>query len=168
MKELVLGCGAKRKKMLARNGDAEYSDPTYVDINPDCDPHLVWDLNDRPLPFADGEFDEIHAYEVLEHIGRQGDWRGFFEEFSEYYRILKPGGYMIGSCPMYNDRWAWADPGHTRVITKETFIFLDQDNYAQVGETAMTDYRFVWSGDFKVEHFSQAEGTFYWVLKRGR
>ena len=90
MKELVLGSGHKSRKVLSSDKDKEYKNAVTLDINPDCNPDVVWDLNERPLPFEDKEFDEIHAYEVLEHIGTQGDYRGFFEEFEEYYRILKP------------------------------------------------------------------------------
>lgn len=88
---------------------------------------------------------------MLEHIGTQGDWRGFFEEFSEYHRILKPNGYLCGSTPPWNGLWAWADPGHTRILAPHTWVFLSQEQYRlQVGKTAMTDYRAVYQGDFKV------------------
>lgn len=112
-----------------------------LDINDDCKPDIVWDLNKRPLPFEDGEFNEIHTYSVLEHIGRQGDCVGFFEEFNEYGRIMKLGGKMFISVPLYDDVWAWSDPGHTRILTKETFSYLNKEMYKQLGETSLTDYR---------------------------
>lgn len=92
MKELILGAGSNKIKKMWFGDNKKYSNPTYLDIDPRTSPDILWDLNQRPLPFEDESFDEIHAYEVLEHIGKQGDWRGFFEEWNEYYRILKPEG----------------------------------------------------------------------------
>lgn len=152
MPELLIGSGARCQKQIVLRG-AEWTDLVTLDINPDHKPDLVHDLNVLPYPFADNTFDEIHAYEVLEHMGQQGDWRFFFAQFSEFWRILKPNGLLCGTSPDSSSRWAWGDPGHARVISPESFVFLDQDNYtAQVGKTPMTDYRFVYSADFKVIH----------------
>jgi SAM-dependent methyltransferase len=157
MRELLIGAGNARTKKLWREGATPaFDDVVTLDIDPLCQPDVLWDLNERPLPFADEEFDQIHAYEVLEHVGRQGDWRGFFAEFSEYWRILAPAGVLILSCPKWDSPWAWGDPGHTRVIGTQCFTFLDQDAYAdQVGKTAMTDYRAVWRHCFKLVHQSE-------------
>ena len=154
MKELVLGCGHYRKKRIYHDSD-EYVDPFFIDNDPSCIPDIVFDLNEvtvagGKLPFKDNEFDEIHAYDVLEHIGRQGDIKRFFREFSEYYRVLKSDGLFFITCPNLG-KWAWGDPGHTRVITKETITYLSQDAYAeQVGITQMSDYRYYWRGNFKL------------------
>lgn len=168
MRELLLGAGNARRKKLYRPGEQDWDELVTLDIDPACGPTVVWDLNDRPLPFADGEFDAIHAYEVLEHVGQQGDWRAFFEEFAEYYRILKPGGHLIISCPKWNSPWAWGDPGHTRILGSEQFTFLDASQYgAQVGTTAMTDYRAVLRCDFRlVYEQSISEHNMLYALQR--
>lgn len=168
MKELLIGAGNARHKKLYKPGREQFEDVTTLDVDPRCKPDVLWDLNDRPLPFADGEFDELHAYEVLEHVGRQGDWRGFFNEFAEYWRILKPGGALIISVPRPDSLWAWGAPGHTRVLSLKTFTFLDRDEYAgQVGVTAMTDYRDVWPHCFKLaQHCDDgADGALYVLIK---
>ena len=149
-RELLLGAGTRRNKPFYLPSHEGWHDLTTIDIDPDHKPDVVWDLNQRPLPFDDDSFDEIHAYEVLEHIGTQGDWRGFFEEFSEYARILKTGGHLFATVPWWQDAWAWGDPGHTRVIQPQTLGFLSQSFYEQVGTTPASDYRFVWKHDFSI------------------
>lgn len=155
MSELLLGCGSSREKKLSLEGRAEWSSLTTLDHNPDHKPDVVHDMEVLPLPFEDERFEEIHAYEVLEHIGRQGDWRFFFAQFSDLWRLLKPGGVVLGTVPLPTSVWAWGDPSHTRVIPKESFTFLNQPAYEQVGRTAMSDFRFVYRADFDIIHLAE-------------
>lgn len=139
-----------------------------LDFNADHKPDLVWDLNERPLPFDDNFFDEIHAYEVLEHLGKgQGDWRSWFSEWSEWYRLLKPGGMFFGTSPGPQSPWLWGDPSHTRAISLESLVFIHQPSYtAQVGVTPMSDFRFVFQGDFEGKHFRVNETqTFEYIME---
>lgn len=166
MSELLIGCGNSRKKKLTFPGISdEFSDLTTLDIDPSTNPDVVHDLNVLPLPFADNSFDEVHAYEVLEHTGRQGDWKFFLDQFGELYRILKPGGYLCASVPMWDSPWAWGDPGHTRVITKGSLVFLNREEYQQLGDTAMTDYRPWLTCDFVTIAVSEQNETMGFVLQ---
>ena len=167
MKELILGSGYSDKKLLTIDGNTTYKNPITLDINANCCPDVVWDLNNRPLPFVNEEFDEIHAYEVLEHIGIQGDYKRFFEEFSEYYRILKVGGYICASVPKWDSIWAWGDPSHTRVINAGTLAFLSQDMYEdQLGKTAMTDFREIYKGNFKCVYGELIKESYFFILEK--
>lgn len=156
MPSLLLGCGNDRTKKVALSGAASWTGELIaLDFNPDCGADVVHDLDIRPLPFADEAFDEIGCYDVLEHLGRQGDWRGFFEEFTEYWRILKPGGLFGIIVPVGRD--ALADIGHTRFFSASYFRFLDQAWYAAQlakGE-AVTDYRWAWKRDFETVAMQQ-------------
>jgi len=164
-RELVLGAGNYPYKKIY-NSSKEYVNPYRVDIDPLCNPDLVLDLNTNELPFADSLFDEIHMYEVLEHLGTQGDYNHFFAFFSEVARVLKPNGLFIASVPAPNTPWVWGDPGHTRAITPECLIFLDQEEYeVQVGKTPMTDYRGIYKAHLKRVLLQEKDGTFYFVLK---
>jgi SAM-dependent methyltransferase len=163
--ELLLGCGASRAKKLSLGGRFEWAALTTLDYNADHKPDVVWDLNDTELPFEDDTFDEIHAYEVLEHVGRQGDWKFFFAQWSDFWRILKPDGLFFGTCPAATSPWAWGDPSHTRIIGPECLIFLNQPAYAQVGTTPMSDFRFVYRADFDVIHSNTVGDQFEFALK---
>jgi len=160
MKELLLGCGSQTKKYLAIQGKEKFENVVRLDINKDHNPDIVWDLRQHPLPFSDNEFDEIHCYEVLEHLAYQGDYEFFFSEFSEYARILKPNGFFFASVPSNDSVWAFGDPSHKRVIMEQNLTFLNQDSYKQIGETAMSDFRYLYKADFKLI-FSQKEKDFY-------
>jgi len=158
MSELLLGCGSNRVKKLAVNGRTDWQALTTLDYNADHRPDVVYDMAQLPLPFADDSFDEIHAYECLEHVGSQGDFRFFFAQFSDLWRILRPGGVIVGTVPLPSSPWAWGDPSHTRVIPKESFVFLCQPQYtAQVGITPMSDFRFCYRADFDVVHMREKD-----------
>lgn len=166
MKSLLLGCGHSRKKHVSGSWTTpEWGELTTLDINPDCNPDVVHDLNVLPLPFDDNTFDEIHAYDVLEHTGRQGDYAFFFAQFYEFWRIMKADGFLVVKVPAWDSPWAWGDPGHTRVITEGTLLFLDQREYQQLGDTAMTDYRGIWKGDFRPFAAKAGEHDFAFILR---
>jgi SAM-dependent methyltransferase len=160
MRELLIGCGNRRQKTLNTPNGLDLVNVTTLDIDPNVGADVVHDLDVLPYPFDDDSFDEIHASEVLEHTGRQGDWRFFFGQFDEFWRILKPEGLLCASCPSLTSRWAWGDPGHTRVIQPETLLFLERPQYAQLGRTAMTDYRAYFRSDFDIV-FSEDDGESY-------
>ena len=148
--ELLLGCGSSRERRIIIDGRRVWSRLVTLDHNVDHRPDVVHDMEVLPYPFADDTFDEVHAYEVLEHLGQQGDFRTFFAQFSELWRILKPGGFLAATCPSWRSMWAWGDPSHRRVITSGTLVFLDQAEYVrQVGKTAMSDFRFCYRADFR-------------------
>lgn len=63
-----------------------------------------------PLPFADGAFDLVCAFEVFEHVETDE------ELFAEIARVLAPGGVLFFSCPMNPDYFTYYDEvvGHVR------------------------------------------------------
>ena len=164
--ELLIGCGSKWDKRLTCDGSKEWSSLTTLDYNPDHKPHVVWDLTQGSLPFEDNSFDEIHAYEVLEHTGSQGDYRFFFKQFSDFWRVLKPGGHLLATCPSKHSIWALGDPSHTRILVKENLVFLSQQAYAdQVGKTSMSDFRNIYTANFEPSFVDEGEETFMFVLR---
>jgi len=166
--ELLIGSGSRTHKDLVVEGiPAAFINVTRLDNNADHEPDVVWDLQQHPLPFEDNSFDEIHAYEVLEHLAQQGDYKFFFAEFCEYWRILKPGGLFIASVPSRSSVWAWGDPSHTRIIQPQSMVFLDQDEYTrQVGVTTMSDFRYLYKAHFKTVYSREEEGgRFYFALR---
>lgn len=158
---LILGAGNARNKRLSESCDSFYRYTPHaeetvhtVDIDKQTRPDFVHDLAMMPWPLKRTEYDEIHAYEVLEHFGAQGDFRALFAHFGQLWWTLKEGGKLYASVPA--GRWAWGDPGHTRFITLETLTFLFREEYQkQVGITAMTDYRDYLVGDWELVKYHQ-------------
>lgn len=178
---LILGAGTQKPtRRISLLGSSEFFDEKdeviTLDMNDALSPNVVFDLSmlhlGGGLPFLNNYFDEIHAYEVLEHVGQQGDWLGFFREWKDYWRILKPGGTFHGSSPRYDSIWLWGDPGHTRCMDARTFaVLLSQKHYEEgVGKSTMSDYRAWWPKPYSfkalaVEVPADNESTFY-VLEK--
>lgn len=165
--ELLLGCGNSRIKRITPSwGSSEWTKLVTLDIDPNCGADVLCDFS-QGLPFADATFDEVHAYDVMEHAGSQGDYRAFFRDFGEVNRVLKPGGLVCGITPHWHGPWLWNDPGHCRSISFETLAFLDQTMYTrEVGVTSMTDYRWLWKGDLRIEARDVQNDSCLWILRK--
>jgi SAM-dependent methyltransferase len=160
-----------------------------VDNNPRCEPDYLMDLRAmywltytkcKPehkdllevgsqidnLRFRDNSFDEVHAYEVLEHLGALGDEYLFFGHFQEIWRILKDGGLLCATVPSRYSQWLWGDPGHKRAILPASLVFLSQEHYAEhVGQGPASDYRNIYSGNFHIVASVDNEETHKFVLQ---
>lgn len=153
--QILLGCGNSRVRKL---GEGDWSNLVTLDLNPSCGADVIHDMESLPLPFADNSADEIHAYEVLEHQSRQGDWRFFFDQFSDFWRVLKHGGKLYLTVPSPLGPWALGDPGHCRIIHPYMIYFLSQSAYGQIDQgSPMTDYRWYYHADFNIVHLQTTE-----------
>lgn len=157
MKRLIMGCGQTFK---------DNKEAVRLDINKDHKPDVVWDLNKHPLPFKDETFSDIQAHAILEHLGTQGDAKFFFDEFSEYWRILKPLGTFHASIPDFRSQDAWGDPSHRRIMTIQTISFLSQDYYDLVGKTSMSDFRYLWKKNFNLIDYHVKEECLHFLLQK--
>jgi hypothetical protein len=172
-RELLLGCGHSRvKRVIVDPAHDDWSNLTTVDYMRACKPDVIADLRYKdwaimfPGRWSDADqYDEIHAYEVLEHLGFQGSIIDFFASFYNCWRLLKPGGYLAATVPCLTSSWLWGDPGHTRVVSKESLIFLSRDAYGQLGMTSMSDYRADWDGDFETVRADIVGDTLIFVLR---
>lgn len=190
-RELLLGCGHSRDKRIDPRDFMPQQKPLPPDLRIwrgqldtldymlECRPDYVcnlqrvpWQVHDLcdpselPTVLGESSYDEVHAYEVLEHLGRQGDYRSFFSHFSEVWRILKPGGYLCATCPSRFSQWLWGDPGHCRAVLPCSLVFLNQPQYdAQRGATSMSDYRRDYRADFDIVGTSDDHTTHKFVLQ---
>jgi len=170
MKELLIGCGNDRRKRLHLDDPPTWDELVTIDHDPNCGADVVHDLEELPWPFEDNEFDGVHAYEVLEHLGRQGDYKSFFAHFTEIYRVLKHGGHLFATVPAWNDIWAWGDPSHTRIISRASLVFLDSKQYHDQVDghgtrSPMTDFRWLWKGDFEPIAANDMPGHLWFALR---
>ncbi len=65
------------------------------------------------LPFEDNSFDLVTAFDLLEHLDDK-------KALTEFYRIIKPNGYLILTVPAFNFMWSMHDEAvhHKRRYSK--------------------------------------------------
>lgn len=105
---------------------------------------MVHDLNTTPLPFSDGQFQEILAQDVLEHLEYPTLLR-------DLHRILAVGGKLTIRSPHFTSRNNFVDPTHKKLFTCDTLDFFVKDS--SFSKSAEREYYF----DF---HFSKTEKVY--------
>lgn len=130
---LNLGCG-ERYEEGATNVDF-YA--TRVDVRHDLD--LI------PYPFGDSTFDEVHCYNVIEHLEK------VIPVMEELHRISKPGCRITIRVPHFRSACLYEDLTHKHGFAWRSFDIFAQDgsvygNYTssryRILSRAYTPYKF--------------------------
>lgn len=108
MKKLNLGCGNE-----AIVGWVNHD----VVALPNVD--VVHDLESRPWPFANDEFDAIRAHHVLEHLSNT------VGSMQEIHRICRDGARVEIRVPYWNSRDMATDPTHRSQFSEHSFDYFD-------------------------------------------
>lgn len=92
-----------------------------MDLSPAYHPDFQHDITDFPWPFADGEFDELRCWHVLEHLPA-GMTR--VAVMNEMHRVLRPGGELSIEVPVFPFWTAIADPTHVSYFVPQSFDYF--------------------------------------------
>ncbi len=106
MKSLNLGCGTDIRAGWVN-----------LDVAPLAGVDVVHDLNQLPLPFADGEVEHVCAKDVLEHVH-------YVDVLRDLCRILRSGGTLAIQVPHFTSADNFIDPTHIRLFSIRTFDFF--------------------------------------------
>jgi SAM-dependent methyltransferase len=110
----------------------------FIDISPaavarlKAEGGLATDGTIAALPFADGRFDLLCAFDVIEHI--DDDQSGF----RELSRVLKKGGRLILSVPIHAALWTDFDVlvGHARRYEPKELVELLRSHHFEIERSA--------------------------------
>lgn len=113
---LEVGPGLRPRLPIAGTHFVDISPPVVARLNKEGG--LAMDGAIASLPFSDGQFDLVCVFDVIEHIG---DDRSGFRDMS---RVLKKGGRLVISVPIYAALWTDFDTlvGHARRYEPKEFV----------------------------------------------
>jgi SAM-dependent methyltransferase len=125
-RHLDLGCGPVPRNPYGRD-ELFGIDLSGRDEGPIRRANLVT----QPIPFEDGSFDSVSAYDFLEHVPRvfpsadgQGTRFPFIDLMNEIWRVLKPAGMLYAVTPVYPGKAAFQDPTHVNIMTPDTHTYF--------------------------------------------
>lgn len=149
--KLNLGCGYNHFKGFIN-----------VDKDPNCNPDILWDIEQKPWPFEDNSIDHIQAYHVVEHLGDPG----FFNFMQEMYRVCKPGASIDIVVPHHRHDAFLNDPTHKRPITIEGLRLFSKKYNKHCIETGdgASKLGIYYNVDFEIVDFKMNFDPLYYPL----
>jgi SAM-dependent methyltransferase len=97
---------AGRRKLVLGSGHKKQADAVNVDLVASTGPDIVHDLNQTPWPLPDDQFDECHAYDVIEHLDN------IVTTMEEMHRVCRNGAIVRITVPHFSCANAFTDPTH--------------------------------------------------------
>jgi SAM-dependent methyltransferase len=131
-RHLDLGCGKFPRNPYGR------SRLCGIDVRPApaeaAFEYRVANLVMEPIPYAEGSFASVSAYDFVEHVPRvlpTSDGRSttfpFVRLMDEVWRVLVPGGRFYALTPAWPHPEAFTDPTHVNIITDRTHTYFCGD-----------------------------------------
>ncbi len=140
MKKLNLGCGFDKREGFIN-----------ADNFPECQPDVLFNIEQTPWPLVSNDFDYVLMKHVLEHVG--AEFGVISKVMQELYRVTAPDGIIEIHVPHFrHDTW-WSDPTHVRAFTLLTFKMMSRKqndewirqraNYTMLAHVMYVDFEVV-------------------------
>jgi SAM-dependent methyltransferase len=113
---------SERKILNLGSGKKRFPDAVNLDLVPDTQPDIVWDLNQFPWPLPDNHFERVHAYDVLEHL------ENTLLVMQEIHRVCAPGALIEITVPHFSSGNAFTDPTHRHYFSLFSFHYFTGEN----------------------------------------
>jgi SAM-dependent methyltransferase len=118
------------------SGFAPIAGATTVDLNPAARPHVIWDLNKRPWPFADNSFEIVVALNIVEHLD------DFLSVMGEIHRVARPGAMVNILVPHFSSGAAFVDPTHKQHLSARSCDYFIEGSSIEKDYGYYVPYRY--------------------------
>ncbi len=110
--------GAGRSVLNLGSGLKPMAGAVNLDVSASTHPDIVHNLDVAPWPFHPSTFDEIHAYDVIEHLDNT------LVTMEEIHRISRPGAVVHITVPHFSSANAFTDPTHRHYFGYYSFHYF--------------------------------------------
>ncbi len=93
-----------------------------VDVTARTQPDLVHDLDKTPWPLPDSYFNEVHAYDVVEHL------RDIPRTMEEIHRVCAPGARVFITVPHFSSANSFTDPTHRHHFSARSMLYFTDEH----------------------------------------
>jgi SAM-dependent methyltransferase len=109
-----------RRTLNLGSGRTYRADAVNVDVTADTSPDVVHNLNQRPWPFTDDQFDAVSATDVIEHLDDVA------ATMVELHRVCTDGARIEIVVPHFSSDGAYTDPTHRHYFGAFTFDYFSE------------------------------------------
>ena len=89
-----------------------------LDLSPEVEPDIAWDLDDFPYPLEDSSFSTIECIDVIEHL------KDIPRVMEEFHRVLEPDGMLQIATPHFSSANSFVDPTHRWHLSYFSFDYF--------------------------------------------
>lgn len=104
---------------------------------------VVHNIEQLPLPFQDGEFDEILCTDVLEHVE-------YVPILRDLHRIMAVGAKLRIRVPHFTSKFNFIDPTHRKMFSIGTFDFFVKNSFDNNNRGYYFDFNFSVCSEAKI------------------
>jgi SAM-dependent methyltransferase len=158
-RQLGLTGGGRAKVLDIGCGGNKTPGAVGVDVRAGPNVDVIWDLDRRPWPFSDDEFETAVCRHALEHL------QDVVGAMAEIYRICRPGGLVLIQVPHFSNAYAFGDPTHRHFFSSRSMDPFVQDsgrNYRDRCRLTLVRKRLSFSGPGRYLIEPWANGMLNW------
>ncbi len=104
-------------------GNSKTAGAVGIDISPNTQADVLYDLNKYPWPFADDEFDLIICNDVLAHL------EDVIKAIEEIHRVSCKGATVQIRVPHFSSPQAYSDLTHKHFFSSQSFDYFADTNH---------------------------------------